>query len=1051
LTCLVIVASVNAMNLVKALSAAIVLLSPALSQAAQPARLQCLVFEQDGFPTVESEAVAAGALRPVLSDCDLSPASLDDLLQGAHLAKADLLILPHGSAFPAAAWPLIRNYIKGGGSVLNLGGRPFSVPVQREKDGFRAGATTQAYAREIGLWHSYVAPDAYGTSVSWEDDFAGFPALSLQARRVFVLAPGAQAGHYRGLGHLTDRSGARVAAPITRIDYIGHQNGFTPTGGARCVFLPFEPEPGFWESSDGKQAVRWAAQHALRGATRLWLEVQHPTVAAGEPVQVIVHVQRSARGVERAGPTRVRVELRRDGRPIESQTVAVTGVDSRLPLLFKSRLRPGLYALHGTLEDARGFAEGHVTGVWARDRALLARGPRLSTDGETFRRDGAPYLPVGVNYFSTDPFTSGLFVGANPCGNPYRWERDFAEMERHGITFVRTGTWLNHDVYLDKVTDGAEERYLRSLEAFLLSAARHRLLVQFTFFAFDPQTIRRAEGGPSIVRGVGDNPYLDPAARQAQIRFVQSIVGAFKDVPFLSWDLINEPSFANPLRPWIGNVSNGDVVEQAAYRSWLKKRYETVERLAQAWNTSAEALGPDLAAVAPPSAEALELKRFGSTEQARLFDWNLFAQEGFSSWVRELIAAVRGAGSEQPVVVGHDEGGVANRILNQFYADAGVAFTVNHSWWRDDALLWDSLAAKRPDLPAFLGETGMQPAWRVDGTWRHDELTTAGLVERKLALGFAGGQLGSLHWDWSQEDVFGLKRSDGSRKTWLGLLGGLARFASEAAPHTGRVVRHEVAIVLPQSLQLSVMNRFALEAQQRCVRALYHEARAAAYVVGEHQLALSGEPRLIILPSPWILTDAAWQQLLASVRKGAVLAVTGPIDLDEHFRPVARLASLGLPGGTERLDTREAVLRLAERELPLSFSGDKTTHLERGVGEKVMRLRLDRGEIIWSPWPIELNDNQASVGELYREALRAAGVTPAYTTEVRDPGVLIAPTRFEDGTLYVLTSESAQEREVALRDASSGATHRAQLAPGRAALAFVLRDGRLAARYGEWN
>lgn len=49
--------------------------------------------------------------------------------------------------------------------------------------------------------------------------------------------------------------------------------------------------------------------------------------------------------------------------------------------------------------------------------------------------------------------------------------------------------------------------------------------------------------------------------------------------------------------------------------------------------------------------------------------------------------------------------------------------------------------------------------------------------------------------------------------------------------------------MLPQSLQLSVWNRFALEAQQNCVRALYHFARADAYAVGEYQIELLGNPR----------------------------------------------------------------------------------------------------------------------------------------------------------------------------------------------------------------
>ena len=48
------------------------------------------------------------------------------------------------------------------------------------------------------------------------------------------------------------------------------------------------------------------------------------------------------------------------------------------------------------------------------------------------------------------------------------------------------------------------------------------------------------------------NPYLDPNAVRVEQAYVRSVVERFKDVPWLSWDLINEPSFSNPRLdlPW---------------------------------------------------------------------------------------------------------------------------------------------------------------------------------------------------------------------------------------------------------------------------------------------------------------------------------------------------------------------------------------------------------------------------------------------------------------------------------------------------------------------
>ena len=95
----------------------------------------------------------------------------------------------------------------------------------------------------------------------------------------------------------------------------------------------------------------------------------------------------------------------------------------------------------------------------------------------------------------------------------------------------------------------------------------------------------------------------------------------------------------------------------------------------------------------------------------------------------------------------------------------------------------------------------------------------------------------------------------------------LGEFAQKAAPLATGLALPEVAIVLPQSFQLSVGNAFALEAQQAAVRALYGYARSEAYAVGEYQIELLGTPKLILLPSPLGLSETAWQAIEERVRR----------------------------------------------------------------------------------------------------------------------------------------------------------------------------------------
>jgi hypothetical protein len=226
--------------------------------APAPARPSCVVFWQEGFPTVESQPIGADDLRRALQPFDLVFAGVEDLSQGEVLGKADLLVLPYGSAFPAEAWSAIRDYVFKGGNLLNIGGRPFFAPVTRQGNGFAAGHTRNAFAREMGFWHSYETPRRDWVRLAWDDDFSFEPPQTLKARRVFVVATGPNLGGYRGLAYLESAGGEKIAAPLTRQDHLGNRHGPATVPGARSVYLNFEPEPGYWSSADGVRLIGWA-------------------------------------------------------------------------------------------------------------------------------------------------------------------------------------------------------------------------------------------------------------------------------------------------------------------------------------------------------------------------------------------------------------------------------------------------------------------------------------------------------------------------------------------------------------------------------------------------------------------------------------------------------------------------------------------------------------------------------------------------------------------------------------------------------------------------
>ena len=974
-----------------------------------------VVFWQDGFPTVASQPIS----REVLTQTLGAPvfAGIEALRDPAALSDTDLLVLPYGSAFPAEDWSAIRGYLRSGGNVLILGGQPFRVPVTAVGGKFVQSPAQDTYSREIDLRHTYELPPQGASKFAWKYGYSFLPATAVRARRFFAMQGGLD-----GLGTMVDAGGVRVAAPVIVSDH-GRDWQQDPMLGARIVMLDFEPEAGYWESADGIALIGGAAGYARQGATAFWVDTLFSTLRPGETPLVGAHLRSARRQrLGLAGTGEAKIELLSGTTVVESVSIPCSGPKVDRQVAFKNALAPGFYTLRGVYEEGGQAREFYQNAFWVEDGDSLKSGPVLGAQGDFLTRDGKPYFPVGTNYFTT---ADDGWDFSWPR-NAWVWENDFAEMERHGVTFVRTGVWMPELKFVEEATGAASERFLRNVEAYLLCAHRHNIIVNFTFFAFFPHAYI-----PDAPAPPGPNPYLDPVSIRSEQDYVLSVVNRFKDVPWLCWDLINEPSFSNPKRPWRGNTPNGDAVETAAWHRWLREKYTTVAALAAAWCVPAEDLG-GFDGVPLPGEQDLSFSRYGNDRQVRALDYNLFAQDMFTQWVRSMVAAIRSTGSRQLVNVGQDEGGVVDRVLNQFYAAGGVAFTTNHTYWRDDVLLWESLAAKRPGVPNIIGETGYQPVWAADGAWRYDEFTAFSLLERKWALGFAAGSSGVLQWDWSRSLDFGMERADGTAKVWQGMMRDMGKFAEQAAPWATGLVPPQVALVLPQSLQLSINGKYSVEAQQTAVRALYNYARAEAYAVGEYQIDLLGDPKLIVLPSPSTLTAAAWEAIRKKVEGGATLLVSGRFD---QMGPAV-----------EPLTIRENLLKWPEGEARLVYGGDKTTFLDRSGVSSWDEKALGKGRILFSPLPLELNDNLQAVGDVYRYALKTAGVVPAYSTGLQDPGILICPTRFPHATLYVVASESSQEA-VSFRDRTSGKEFAGRLEPGRAALLLVGEDGSLLASY----
>ena len=1014
-----------------------------------------VLFSEPGFPVADSSAIPEDALMRGFTDAQKVNASqLGDALSAP---KTKLLVFPYGSAYPEDAWPAILRYLDQGGNLIVLGGKPFTRAAYHEGGAWRLRQPSVAASLELFI-HDYQATPGSQTlrfepnpdlqpelpEFSWKQAYSPVLRLSVTSRlptdmgstgsedaSLTTLAWGAQDSH-------------RLAAPAFLIDHVRQR--FV---GGRWIFLACEPEGrGF---ADPKLLANLQTL-ALRRNDRFAFRPRVPLFLPGEqlefrlePVDAVVPIADDV----------LKITVQADGGT--SQAFTFPADASRAIVLPQSAAAGrGLHTVVAALWRHGAPISTYRSGFWIRDWEYLRSGPKLTVGADYFALDGKPLPVVGTTYMASD--VNRLYL-AKP--NAYLWNRDMRQIHDAGLNMIRSGIWTAWDLLVNSDSSMSEDT-LRAIEAFLMTARRYGLPVQFDLFAFLPDAFG------------GGHAYLDPTARQRQDRYVSSVVERFHDVPFLAWDLINEPS-ANE-NAWKTLPQPGPF-EEAAWRAWLEQRYPDRAALLSAWaepslgvgralQSRPTAVSPEIAAADPlvlPKAGAFEFDGVRSGfNPLKVYDYFLFTQSMFVDWVRHQRETIHAAGSDQLVTIGQDEGGVAGRVSPAFFSPE-ISFTTDHTWWDFDGILWASLAAKMPGKPMLIQEMGEQRRLTQDDHLRFSAEEEGRQLERKLAISFAQGA-GGLEWVWNvnatmandNEIPIGAIRPDGTEKPEARVLAGFARFAGRSPASFTAIEPPAVTLVTSQSLLYTGMNALAVATQKKALRALAYYDHTAARMLPENRLAELGQPKLVLLPAAQALTEAAWQQLLDYVKRGGCLLVTGPVQYNEHWQRVNRLTPLQLDARIFPLAVRQSALSLpgADRPLQVTYSATvqqgpiDTMRFADGVSVKV--VEHGAGKVIWAADPVEFSEEYEATAALYRYAEKIAGVLPSFRQlQPLSPGILAFPTVLKDAILYSFSSESLDDQEVDLEDAATKARLHFILRAQRGAMVLLHRPyGAVLASYG---
>lgn len=976
------------------------------------------LFGADAFPTVDAPATSAAVLEQALSGLPVDVArtaeALSELLAAA---STRVLVLPHGSAFPLEAWPAIARFLRHGGGLVVLGGAPFHQPVRWDAASgqWRLSPRQATYARELLIgpaepWQRPTA-DAHSTHVLPGTGFVeGFPEASVTWALTVRLATrkdtpdddgsaGPRDAVVRPLVHVLDSAGLARGCPLLEIDRLRGDDA-----GGRWVLATSDaalPAP----------IIRALVERALDGCAEIYAVPVRACVEPGDTVSLRVTRRRPRPLPDEPRPSLARVRVTNDaGREVWSGEVQLSGTAETRTGVVTLRpspgLSPGLYHAAIDFPDASSEPRRIDSGFWVQDRQLLASAPALTASRDWLRKGGVVFPIVGTTYMASDVHRKFLFEP-----NPHVWDRDFAEMARRGVNFVRTGLWTAWGRAM--LDPGAiDEGVLLALDAYVLTAAKHGILVCFNFFAFLPPAYS------------GDNPYLDPRALEGQRELLTLFASRYASVGWVHWDLINEPSYAPRAQLWRTRAI-GDGHERRAFAAWVRARHGSdASVIAERWRDTE--LGEDALGAPPRDDEFGHLVIRDGRRPRKVRDFREYTQDVVAGWARALRDVLRAAGNDPLVTLGQDEGGTGDRPTQQLMGEA-LDYTAVHTWWNNDDLLWDGVVTKLPERASVHQETGLMRLEDLDGTpWRSPDMA-ARVLERKFAYAFAARGAGVIEWAWNvnpyqpidNESVIGLVRPDGTAKPELAALTEAAAFFAEAAPLLDDFEPDPVVLIIPHARQFLGRPQ-GIDATKVVVRVLAERLGVVPTAISDLRVGerdLLGK-KLVIVPAAEVIDEPCARALLAAARSGTRVLVTGAIDGDSYGGTPRALEELGLLGPTRPIALHERS-RWSPDE-PVTFEGLMTESFRRSLKTEPL---VFAGNVWHEPLPLELARERQPLLRLLEAAVQAAGVATDPSSTPIASRVLLAPR----AALVICVNETAEDarREVRVDGAAFGVPVRA--------------------------
>ncbi len=948
-------------------------------------KIACLQLKD--FPTIDAPAISRETLTNALKDYNVDYLnSVSEINQKLNNKNYGTLMLPYGSAFPVDTWDAIYSFIKHGGNLILLGGYPFHQPVIWESGNntdsntgeWVPGTPQPTYAHQLLIGpadtidlnsSAFYSQGAKIVSVDKNDFKAeSFPMPS----KIFELTvrfttkkdfpgtdgtSGPRDAVLRPLIHVVNSKGLPVACPLLEIDRMQGSEA-----GGRWII---EPSDAVLSS----QIIKRCVQLAVEGSVEMQAYPVHASVKQHEVPVIRVNLFKRGNNDEHNSAQHVEIKVTNSsGNLVFSKNTELTGYGkfktAEIPIITNNILTPGFYSVDVHASNVSWHPSSIKSGFWVWDQQLINSAPKLSVSKDWILKNGKVFPIVGTTYMASDVDRKFLFEP-----NPYLWNKDFAEMEKLGVNFVRTGIWTGWSRMM--LDPGAiDEGVLTAIDAFIQSAARHNIVICFNLFGFTPP-----------LNG-GSNPYLDPRALEWQKVFITLIASRYKNNGWITYDLINEPSYSPPDKIW-NNLPINDKYEKEAWKEWIIKHHGTNEDiLRDAWR---QANGNIFSVPSPGDLTYARVRENKLPRKA--LDFELFTQDVVTNWADELTKTIKASGGNELVTLGQDEGGTMNRPSQQFHYTA-VDFTSIHDWWNNDDLLWDVVSTKVPEKPSLISETGIMRLEDIDGEAWRDPFAAKKLLERKFAYAFAGRGAGVLEWAWNinpyqpidNEAVIGFFRPDGTAKIELEALMQYAKFFSEAKSYLSDYEKDPVILVIPHSKLFSGRPN-AMEGVQRYIRILADNFGIVPTMLSEYKLSKErlDDAKLIIVPDPEMLYDSAAVQIYDASKRGTKVLITGAIDGNEYGKMTPAIKNLVTIDGSAPVTHYEETHWKIENNGGsqfVTFDQNKSEYLRKSNFPEPASWK---GNILHEPLPLAEAREKGALSGLLNSVLNYSGITAHYS------------------------------------------------------------------------